>query len=302
MAGGLHLASKIGPLGQLYDAAFRTDLPVPDRFEKVLDFVAGHGFPVYGIPTRTHIHRTHLHALATCASKAGVELHYVAMSGHPLDSPIFLLGPHFHSTIAIEARRLENAALGGMKSYTMFPPKAVACRLDQFESQVGMILDEAGRTVPLRICNAPSQEYNLSSLEDLLDFCRRTGTQPTIAVANAFLATGKEQDVDTWKSILAKLQAPAVITFGNYRIRPGMPPLLTIYDGDDRSTPRIAPVLEAAMACNLDARVLVYGDRPEADALGVLRLQAELEGADLTSQGLRHTRSHRRVATFSEPE
>lgn len=306
MTGKTGLSAKIGPLGQLYDAPFQADLPVPARFEKVLDFVSGHGFAIYGLPAKTHIHASQFAAFGECARNAHLEVHYVSHLSHPLDSPPFQNGPLLHASAEVQARRLQNAQTAGMRSYTMHPPRGSACSLDQLEAEVGMIRDIAGHVATdLRISNGPSGEHLLSSLEELRDFCRRTGIQPTINAASDFLANGVARDTDNWSHVMAGLASETLFCYGNHRIRPGAPVRLTIYNDDSDASPPIRPLLQAAFERNLRPQVLVYGDRPEADALGVLRAQAAIEGVDLAElQGrLSHTRMHRRVATVaSDPQ
>ena len=302
MGGKLGLGANVGPLGQLYDAPYQTDLPVPARFEKVLDFVAGHGFSIYGLPTKTHIHATQFPAFGDTVRKAGLEVHYVSLLSHPLDSPPFQGGPLLHASAEVQARRLQNAQRGGMRSYTMHPPRTSACRLDQLEAEVGSIQDRAGPTgVQLRMANGPSREHHLSSFEDLIDFCRRTGIQPTMGVANEFLANSIERDTDDWMQVMADLPNETLFFYGNHRIQAGCTPRLTIYNDDSDAAPKVRPLLEAAWARKLEPQILVYGDRPEADALGVLRMQADIEGANLGElQGrLKLTRMHRRIATVA---
>lgn len=293
------LQARIGPLGQLYDAPFQTDVPAAERFGKVLDFVVGHGFPVYGLTTKTHIHSSHLPTFAECARQAHLDVHYLAHT-HPLDSPPFGDGHRLHASAAVQSRRLHHARLGKMASFTMVPPKATTCTRAELEAEVGTVRDHADSAQDLRIMNGPPGHL-LANVEELLDFTRSVGIDPTINLSNEFLATGVARELDQWSTILSKVPAGTLFCYANYRVKPGMAPKLTIYNDDSDASPPIRPLLAAALAKNIHPVILVQGDRPEADALGVMRAQAALEGADMASiQGnLKLTRLHRRVATVA---
>jgi hypothetical protein len=292
------LQARIGPLGQLYDAPFQPDVPAAERFGKVLDFVTGHGFPVYGLTTKTHIHSSHLPIFAECARQAHLEVHYLAHT-HPLDAPPFRDGHRLHASTAVQVRRLQHARLGEMASFTLVPPKATACTLDELEAEVGAVRDQADGT-HVRVMNGPSGHL-LANVEALLDFCHGAGVEPTVNVSNDYLATGAVRDEDQWSTVLNRIPAGSLFCYANYRVKPGMAPKITIYNDDSDASPPIRPLLSAALTKNLHPIILVQGDRPEADALGVLRAQAALEGADMAGlQGnLRLTRLHRRVATLA---
>ncbi|MHB8632584.1 MAG: hypothetical protein ACYDBQ_01265 [Thermoplasmatota archaeon] len=296
------LQARIGPLGQLYDAPLRADIPVPERFDNVLDFVAGLAFPIYGLSTKAHIRTTQFPAFGQCARQAQLGVHCVS-HGHPMDSPPFRDGPRRHASAEVQAKRFQNAAAAGLLSFTVHPPKAAACTLDQLEAEVGKILDSVrpGET-PLRICNGPTGDHLLPTVEDLLDFCKQTRIQPTISVANEFLATGLARDVDSWLPVMHRVPEETLFLYANYRLRNGQTPKLTIFNDDSNAHPPVGPMLDAAEATKRRPSILVYGDRPEADALGVLRLQAALEGVDLATlqTDRKHTRRHRRIATVSD--
>lgn len=292
------LQARIGPLGQLYDAPFQTDVPAAERFGRVLDFVVGHGFQVYGFSTKTHLHHSQLPTFSTCTRQAGLEVHCVAHT-HPMDSPA--IGRRLHASTAMQAQRLRYARAGGMATLTLLPPKVGACTTDEFAREVATVRDQVEDRHDLRVMNGPPGRL-LATVEELTDFCRQAEANPTVHVAHDFLARGSPRSVDEWNTIVGTLPAEPLFCYANYRIQPGTAPRLTIYNDDSDAAPPIRPLLEAAFARALHPTILVQGDRPEADALGVLRAQAAIEGADLAAiqHDLKLTRLHRRVATIAE--
>jgi hypothetical protein len=291
------LQARIGPLGQLYDAPFQTDVPAAERFGKVLDFVVGHGFPVYGLTTKTRLHHSQLPTFSTCARQAGLEVHCITHT-HPMDSPA--IGRRLHASAAMQAQRLRHARSGGMATLTLLPPKAGACTLDEFAREVATVRDQFEDRHDLRVMNGPPGRL-VATVEDLTDFCRQAQVSPTVHVSHDYFARGSARSIDEWKAIVGSLPPEPLLCYANYRVLPGSPPRLTIYNDDSDATPPIRPLLEAAFARAIHPTILVQGDRPEADALGVLRAAAAVEGADLAAiqHDLKLTRLHRRVATVA---
>lgn len=295
------LKTRIGPLGQLYDAPFQADLVAPRRFATVADFLVGHGFRTYGLSTQTRIHPSQLPAWRQCAADAGLDVQLVSTVSNPLDSPTFTDGQvRLHASAEVHARRHEQAAAGGMKSYTIISPTTSAVTLDDLAREVGYIRDRTkGNRVTLRYMNGPTGTSLLPDLDKLLEFCTDNDVRPTLHGGLDFAVTGRQRSVDEWRMLLKAAGPETLLCYANYRPDPAGGLGISIYDDESTASPQATPILQAALEAR-NTTVLVQGDRPEADALGVMRTQAELEGRDIGEllSGLSFRQKHRRVASL----
>ncbi|MHB8632556.1 MAG: hypothetical protein ACYDBQ_01125 [Thermoplasmatota archaeon] len=278
---------RIGPAGPLYDAPFQADYPAPERFGRVLDFVAGHGFGAYGLSTQAHLAGHFLEWRQ--ASLPGIDVHYLNLVTHPLDSPTFSRGGwRVHASAALQARRLHDAATGGMSSYTILSP-GTDVPWDLLVREAGLARDSTPG-VPLHYMNGPPGSV-LGNVETLLDFCRDAQVAPTLHAGNQYLA-GHVMDAEAWSRILKRVDGPILALYGAYS---GEAPTRGLGSFGPGAKPPALPLLAALRGLGRDATLLVQGDRPEADAWGVGCAWAQVAGLDAPVLGNQFRFLHRRV-------